>query len=82
MDRENLESRVLELIDYTSATMKLKVKKVLDSGAIDIDSADDNYVLPKIILRALLKDAEFSVGSPIGEERMIKKEVDNIYALI
>ncbi|PNP92060.1 hypothetical protein BFS16_12050 [Hoylesella timonensis] len=82
MDREDLESRVLELIDYTSATMKLKVKKVLDSGAIDIDSADDNYVLPKIILRALLKDAEFSVGSPIGEERMIKKEVDNIYALI
>lgn len=82
MNREDLESRVLELIDYTSATMKLKVKKVLDSGAIDIDSADDNYVLPKIILRALLKDAEFSVGSPIGEERMIKKEVDNIYALI
>lgn len=82
MDREDLESRVLELVDYTSATMKLKVKKVLDSGAIDIDSADDNYVLPKIILRALLKDAEFSVGSPIGEERMIKKEVDNIYALI
>lgn len=82
MDREDLESRVLELIDYTSTTMKLKVKKVLDSGAIDIDSADDNYVLPKIILRALLKDAEFSVGSPIGKERMIKKEVDKIYALI
>ncbi len=82
MDREVLESRVLELIDDTSATMKLKVKKVLDSGAIDIDSADDNYVLPKIILRALLKDAEFSIGSPIGKERMTKKEVDNIYALI
>lgn len=82
MDREVLESRVLELIDDTSATMKLKVKKVLDSGAIDIDSADDNYVLPKIILRALLKDAEFSIGSPIGKERMTKKEVGNIYALI
>lgn len=82
MDRKVLESRVLELIDDTSATMKHKVKKVLDSGAIDIDSADDNYVLPKIILRALLKDAEFSIGSPIGKERMTKKEVDNIYALI
>lgn len=82
MERETLESRVIELIDNSCETMKERVAKVLDSGAVDIERAEDNYLLPKIILKALLKDAEFAIGLPFSERKAIEKEVDNIYSII
>ena len=82
MEKEKLLQRTSELIDDSCKLMKMKAGKAILSGTMDIENAEDNYLLPKKLLLALLKDAFHEVGLPIGMEKDFLKEVNNIYSCI
>ncbi len=82
MEREICRTMVQELIEYTCTLMKNKIDIVISSGAIDIEEAEDNYLLPKLVLKALLKDSENEVGLPFSNQKEHRKIIDNICALI
>lgn len=67
-----------ELLEQSYEAMKGKIERALACGAIDIDSYDGTYRLPKTILVALLTD-EKDQYSLTKEER---KEAENIYYCI
>lgn len=82
MEREIFRTRVKELIEYTCTLMENKIDIVISSGAIDVKEAEDNYLLPKLVLKALLKDAENEVGLPFSNKEEHRKTIDNIFAMI
>lgn len=82
MEKEKLLQRTSELIDDSCKFMKAKAEKAVSGGTMDIGNAEDNYLLPKMLLLALLKDAIHEVGAPIGMEKDFLKEVDDIYSCI
>lgn len=82
MEREIFRTRVQELIEDTCTLMKNKIDIVISSGAIDVEAAEDNYLLPKLVLKALLKDSEKEVGLPFSNQEEHRKTIDNICAMI
>lgn len=77
-NREILIEKTNEMLEQAYESMKGKIEKALASGAIDIDSYDGSYRLPRTILVALLTD-EKDQYSLTKEER---KEAENIYYCI
>jgi len=51
------------------------IEKTINSGAIDIAGSECNYLLPKIIMSAVLSELSFQYG-PLSKEG--KKEVENL----
>lgn len=51
--KENVRIRTLELLDNAHQELIKKLDFLLDSGAIDYESEDDNWKLPKHIMQAL-----------------------------
>lgn len=56
MTRKRCKKLIEELIEKTAEDMKQKVDRVFMSGAVNLDSFEEDYRLPKIILYALLQD--------------------------
>jgi hypothetical protein len=65
---ELLRAEMNECIDKT-------IEKAIHSGAIDIEGTEDNFLVPKIILSAVLSEVSWHVG-PMSDEG--KKEVENL----
>ena len=83
MDKNKCRELVVKLIDESAACMKKHIDKVFNSGAIDVESAEDNLVLPKTILLALLKEEMFEYGMEGTRwEKQVKEDVENIYACL
>ena len=56
MTKEEFIMRVAEMIpDLTSLVMD-RARKLMDSGAIDLEEWDNNYRLPKIFMQAMGKE--------------------------
>lgn len=51
--KENVRKKTLDLLDNAHQELIKKLDYLLDSGAIDYESEDDNYKLPKHIMQAL-----------------------------
>ena len=79
MKREDVISKVQELIAINNDDMMIQVDKILKSGAINLDDFDNNYFLPKIILSALLLSAH-NQYLPLSSEG--RAEVRNINKFI
>lgn len=56
MAKEDAKSKTLELAKEMFARVDGKIDKALNSGCIDLDAYQDDYVLPKIILYAIMMD--------------------------
>lgn len=56
--------------------MKQNIDSALNSGAIDMESYENNFELPKIIAYALLKNAKHEI---YRESAKFKSEAQNIY---
>jgi len=79
---KKVETLVNMLLDKSHEAMKNAVTKAINSGALDIDSWDENsnpMIIPKIIATALL-ECESHKYSAKGTsfEKLIKKEVKNL----
>lgn len=70
-----IRKKTNELIDDACKFMKKKLnERVMICGAIDWENVEDNYVIPKEILCALLKECESQYCWLAN-----KKNVNNIY---
>ena len=75
MTKEQVIEKVNKLINESADCMKKNVDRVLNNGSVDIENYEDNFLLPKIILQALLKEESFQYKL----EGKDKKVSDNIY---
>lgn len=76
MTREDARNKAVEVADNFFRQVKSKIDTALNSGCIDLDSYGNNYILPRIIVQAALKDVYGRNTPPTKEWR---KEVENIY---
>lgn len=79
MKRETCKKMTAEMIDEAAESMKAKIDKALNCGALDLDYYGEDYELPKIILAALLEDAQDTWRPPFQESR---EEAKNLYQML
>lgn len=75
MTREECLEKIEELKKEAIKIIDDKTLKILNSGFIDVENAQNNYLIPKVILCVSLKfaEAEFTPLSDAG-----KKELKNL----
>ena len=84
--REKIRQLVLGMLNKSHDTMTKKIDKLLDSGAVDIDSWDEvsnSMILPKCIVTAILQNESHQYeGKGTSFEKQVKKEVNNLLYFI
>lgn len=80
--RDKIKGLVVDLLNQSHEEMYFKIDAALNSGAIDIDSwqeDDSPMILPKIIITAILENESTQYqGKGTSFEKKIKKEVKNL----
>lgn len=82
---ENLKKRVLNMADDFRKSVADKLQRAIDSGCIDLDEAEDNFILPKIVFTAILADGAEQYTPPAYDTkqcRAFKKQTNNIKAFL
>lgn len=79
--KENVRAKVRTLLDDIRPHLEQKLEKLLDSGLIDFEKEDNNWVLPKDIIVAMTKEVEFQYSKPYPK-RGYKKRLDQIFRAI
>lgn len=81
--KEQLKGKVLEMIPQIVVGMTKNLDKVLDNieCAVNLEKYDNDYILPKGIVRALLKEEMFQYHIFING-RASNEIIDKLYALI
>lgn len=51
--------KMRELINRTAINMKALSEKTLNSGAIDLENAKDDYLLPKAVMHAICQEMAY-----------------------
>lgn len=80
--RRNITKRTNELIKNLNKYIKEDVKKLLDSGAINLDEYEDNYKLPKMMIAAILERQAEKEYCPPYPTRKDNKEIKNMKCFI
>lgn len=81
MTKNQARKKTRELIRRSTDRMRKNLERVFLSGAVNLPSYEDNYVLPTAIMLALLKE-EMGMFEPSEFSRykkQIKKDAKNIY---
>jgi len=73
--KRQIELKCNEILQNVNAIMKGKLQTALRSRAIDIEGAEDNYILPKIIIYAILLEMEWASRPP---RKSWEKEAKNL----
>lgn len=79
MTKEDAKNMAVEIADDLFQQVKSKIDSALNSGSIDLESYENNYLLPKIIAEAALRDVYERNLPPTKKWR---KEVNNIYKFL
>ena len=84
MTKKEARKKTRELIRRSADRMRKNLERVFLSGAVNLPSYEDNYVLPTAIMLALLKEemTEFSPTNFSQYKRQIEKDAKNIYVNI
>ena len=76
--KENVREKVISMLeDELRRNLIIKLDNLLDSGAIDFDSEDDNYKLPKHIMQVLGNSMSRAYTNPHATTKD-KKQVRNL----
>lgn len=81
MTKQQVEQKTRQLIRESAKHMRANIKRALNSGAIDISSYDDDFLLPKIIFQALLKEEQHQYKCHSDKDKH-NKTIDNIYLML
>lgn len=54
MTKAQFDAKINELLVDTKHALKEQAKGLLSTGAVDMESADDNFILPKLVWAASL----------------------------
>lgn len=76
--KENVRAKVKTLLDDIRPLLERKLEKLLDSGVIDFEKEDDNWVLPKGIIQALAKEIDWQYKHP-NPPYGYKKRIENFF---
>lgn len=79
MDKKDAKEKSMEIAREMFAKVEGKIDRALNSDCIDLDAYQDDYVLPKIILNAVMQDL-CSDTKPLLKKW--QKEADNIYKFL
>lgn len=83
MTKKQIEKLSRHIISECVKDMRKNVRRALESGAIDVDRYDAKMIWPKAIVIACLKDEIHELNCKgTSWEKTIKKESENIYAMI
>lgn len=84
MTKNQARKKTRELIRRCADRMRKNVERVFLSGAVNLPSYEDNYVLPTAIMLALLEEEmrNFQPTNFSQYKKQIKKDAKNIYACI
>lgn len=84
MTKNQARKKTRELIRRSADRMRKNVEKVFLSGAVNLPSYEDNYVLPTAIMLALLEEEmrNFQPTNFSQYKKQIKRDAKNIYACI
>ena len=84
MTKNQARKKTRELIRRSAERMRENVEKVFLSGAVNLPSYEDNYVLPTAMMLALLEEEirNFQPTTFSQYKKQIKKDAKNIYACI
>lgn len=84
MTKKEARKKTRELIRRSADRMRKNVERVFLSGAVNLPSYEDNYVLPTAIMLALLEEemTEFRPAPFSQYKRQIENDAENIYACI
>ena len=81
-NEKKIEALANEMLENALPHMKQLVKKAINSGAIDVDSWDENsnpMILPKAIVTAVMEtEADQYKATGTSFEKEMKKEVKNL----
>lgn len=84
MTKNEARKKTRELIRHSAARMRENIEKALLSGAINLSSYENDYVLPNTIMLALLRE-EIRVFKPSDTsryKRQVERDAEIIYARI
>lgn len=79
--KEKMRDRVIELMNDMRPFLENKLDEVLGSGRIDFDELPDNWVPPKELFIALMREAEFQ-HTNIYATRKDKKRIKEYTRLV
>ena len=84
MTKNQARKKTRELIRRSTERMRKNLEKVFLSGAVNLPSYEDNYVLPTAIMLALLEEEKslFTPREGYKDAKQIIKKSKNIYANI
>lgn len=84
MTKKQARKKTRELIRRSTKRMRENIERVFLSGAVNLPSYEDNYLLPNAIMLALLEEEKrvFTPASYSVHKRKIEKDAKNIYACI
>jgi hypothetical protein len=79
MTKKQLIKKVNDCLKSDKKLIQDKIQKAINSGCMDIEGAEDNYVLPKYLISAIYREMSRQYTPPYGG-RKAQKEINNIYA--
>ena len=81
--KEQIKEKVLSMIPKVVEGMTKNLDILLSEcdHIVDLEEQDDNYVIPKLMLRALLKEEMFQYETYMDTKRQ-KKLLEQFYSLI
>lgn len=85
MTKEQLIEKCSQLFAQVTENMPKDLDKLLNSGGVDYESADNDFILPKKILCTILMEEQFQYkphGMNDKENRKNKKEIEIYYNMI
>ena len=84
MTKNQVRKKTRGLIRRSADRMRKNIERVFMSGAVNLSSYEDNYVLPTAIMLALLKEEmrEFQPSQFSQYKKQVEKDAKNIYANI
>ena len=77
MTKESLKQRVNELLETDGPFIQKLIDKAINSGAMDVENAEDNFKLPKNLLCAIYNEMS-NQYAPLPKDKKSIKEVNNI----
>lgn len=81
MTREQFLEKVEEIIPDIADLIREKANTVLESGAIDLESWEDNYLLPKLFIVAMGKEIAMRYKHP-NETIKNVRTINNMYRMM
>ncbi len=79
MTKNQLKAKTKEMLRSDLKEAYKLIDKAIVSGCMDIEGADNNYLLPKVLLNAIYKQHIWQ-RKPLHKDET--KQIDNIYRFL